>query len=370
MGKETQMREINKFRGCLIGGAAGDALGYAVEFKTADRIFAQYGEGGITEYALINGVAEISDDTQMTLFTANGLLIHATRKEESVQNCIYKAYMDWLSTQLGACSTPNAPHVSWLLNDQRLFSSRAPGNTCLSALESGKMGTIREPINRSKGCGGIMRVAPIGLYYSGSDVSIEESDQIAAEAAAITHGHELGYLSAAALAHIVRRLTENEPETVLSAVTDAMRVLPMLIPETEHLHEMLELMQKAVKLADTELDDLDAIRQLGGGWVGEETLAIAIYCAVKYENNFEKALIASVNHDGDSDSTGAVTGNILGARLGYDAIPLKFIEKLELRDVILEIADDLRYAGENKDRTAFDNPQWIGKYVKADYTPH
>lgn len=260
------MREIDKFRGCLIGGAAGDALGYAVEFRTADRIFAQYGENGITEYALNNGVAEISDDTQMTLFTANGLLIHATRKEEPVQNCIY--------------------------------------------------------------------------------------------------------LSAAALAHIVRRLTENEPETVLSAVTDAMRVLPMLIPETEHLHEMLELMQKAVKLADTELDDLDAIRQLGGGWVGEETLAIAIYCAVKYENNFEKALIASVNHDGDSDSTGAVTGNILGARLGYDAIPLKFIEKLELRDVILEIADDLRYAGENKDRTAFDNPQWIGKYVKADYTPH
>ena len=67
MGKETQMREINKFRGCLIGGAAGDALGYAVEFKTADRIFAQYGENGITEYELTNGVAEISDDTQMTL---------------------------------------------------------------------------------------------------------------------------------------------------------------------------------------------------------------------------------------------------------------------------------------------------------------
>lgn len=364
------MKEIDKFRGCLIGGAAGDALGYAVEFRTADRIFAQYGENGITEYALNNGVAEISDDTQMTLFTANGLLIHATRKEEPVQNCIYKAYMDWLSTQLGAYSKPNAPHVSWLLNDQRLFSSRAPGNTCLSALESRMMGTIQKPINRSKGCGGIMRVAPIGLYYSGSDVSIEESDRIAAEAAAITHGHELGYLSAAALAHMIRRLTENEQETVLSAVTDAMRVLPMLIPETEHLHEMLELMQKAVELADAGLDDLDAIRQLGGGWVGEETLAIAVYCAVRYEEDFEKALIASVNHDGDSDSTGAVTGNILGARLGYDAIPRKFVEKLELRDVILEIADDLRYAGENKDRTVFDDPQWIGKYVKADYTPH
>lgn len=362
------MRDIDKFRGCLIGGAAGDALGYSVEFSSAERIFAKYGENGITEYSLVNGVAEISDDTQMTLFTANGLLVHATREKETAQSCIYKAYLDWLSTQIGTYPASDAPHISWLLNDQRLFSRRAPGNTCLSALSSGKMGTIREPINRSKGCGGIMRVAPIGLYYSGSDVSIEESDQIAAEAAAITHGHELGYLSAAALAHIVRRLTENESETVLSAVTDAMRVLPMLIPETEHLHEMLELMQKAIGLADTELDDLDAIRQLGGGWVGEETLAIAIYCAVKYENDFEKAMIASVNHDGDSDSTGAVTGNILGARLGYDAIPLKFDEKLELRDVILEIADDLYCAGEQKDKASFGDPRWVGKYGKVGYT--
>lgn len=349
------MRDIDKFRGCLIGGAAGDALGYSVEFSSAERIFAKYGENGITEYSLVNGVAEISDDTQMTLFTANGLLVHATREKETAQSCIYKAYLDWLSTQIGTYPASDAPHISWLLNDQRLFSRRTPGNTCLSALSSGKMGTIQEPINRSKGCGGIMRVAPIGLYYSGSDVSIEESDQIAAEAAAITHGHELGYLSAAALAHIVRRLTENDAETVLPAAIDAMRTMPALFPETEHLHEMLELMQRAIDLVATEMDDLDTIRQLGEGWVGEETLAIAIYCAVKYENDFEKALIVSVNHDGDSDSTGAVTGNILGARLGYDAIPRKFVEKLELRDVILKMADNLSWGGDSVNNGIFDD---------------
>lgn len=362
------MRVIDKFRGCLIGGAAGDALGYAVEFRTADRIFAQYGENGITEYALTNGVAEISDDTQMTLFTADCLLIHETRKEEAIQNCIYKAYLDWLSTQLGVRSTPNAPHVSRLLNDQRLFSIRVPGNTCLSALGSGKMGTIQTPINQSKGCGGIMRVAPIGLYYSGSDTSIEESDRLAAEAAAITHGHELGYISAAALAHIVRRLSENEQESVLTAAMDAMQAMGRMFEGAAHLNEQLDLLKKAIALADAGLDDLDAIRQLGGGWVGEETLAIAVYCAIKYEQNFEKALIASVNHDGDSDSTGAVTGNILGARLGYDAIPSKFIEKLELSDVILEIADDLFYAGEPENAARLDDPRWAIKYGKSDYS--
>ena len=71
------------------------------------------------------------------------------------------------------------------------------------------------------------------------------------------------------------------------------------------------------------------------------TLAIAVYCALKYERDFDKAIRVAVNHNGNSDSTGAVCGNILGAYLGYDAIPQKYKEHLELHDVIIEIADDL-----------------------------
>ena len=75
------MRNIDKFRGCLIGGAAGDALGYAVEFKREDEIFSEYGKDGITEYDLIldDDVTEISDDTQMTLFTAEGMLLAGSK---------------------------------------------------------------------------------------------------------------------------------------------------------------------------------------------------------------------------------------------------------------------------------------------------
>lgn len=73
------MKDIDKYRGCIIGGAVGDALGFAVEFMQDETIFQKYGESGITEYELINGVAQISDDTQMTLFTANGLLLGTTR---------------------------------------------------------------------------------------------------------------------------------------------------------------------------------------------------------------------------------------------------------------------------------------------------
>ena len=89
------------------------------------------------------------------------------------------------------------------------------------------------------------------------------------------------------------------------------------------------------------MPDEEAIRMLGEGWVAEETLAIAVYCALKYKHNFDRALIAAVNHDGDSDSTGAVTGNLLGASLGLSGIPLKYQYALELREIILELADDL-----------------------------
>lgn len=73
----------------------------------------------------------------------------------------------------------------------------------------------------------------------------------------------------------------------------------------------------------------------------EEAIAIAIYCALKEKTDFRKALILSVNHDGDSDSTGAITGNILGAYLGLDAIPAEWVQRVEFADVIFQLADDL-----------------------------
>jgi len=81
--------------------------------------------------------------------------------------------------------------------------------------------------------------------------------------------------------------------------------------------------------------------KLGGGWVAEETVAIAVYCSLAHFNDFEKAMVAAVNHSGDSDSTGAVTGNLLGVVFGYEALPDFYKEDLELHDVILHIADDL-----------------------------
>ncbi len=375
-----RVRDRDKFRGCLIGGAAGDALGYAVEFMNDRAIFQKYGPGGIRSYDLRNGVGQISDDTQMTLFTATGLLLGITRLETrgimgDYADYIAYAYQGWYRTQterypLEGMGEPGA-FQSWLMNLPEMFSPRAPGNTCMSAIRDGCRGTMENPLNDSKGCGGVMRVAPIGLYFcERPGYPIEESDLLAARAAALTHGNAMGWVPAAMLAHIVRLVAELDAD-IESAVTNALnamqRIFPKEVTTRDWLWDFNALIRRALELAHNGETDLDNIRALGEGWVGDEALAIAVYCAVRYKDDFEKCLIAAVNHSGDSDSTGAIAGNILGASLGYEALPEKFKRDLELHDVILEVADDLchdcRFEKYDPDRVRV----WMRKYESREY---
>ena len=332
-----------KILGCLLGGAAGDALGYAIEFDSEKVIFKEYGKTGIREYELYGGKAIISDDTQMTLFAAEGILLAEDPYDYTdyiMSN--YQANREWLFTQ---DHTTKVKKKIWLTDIPELNARRAPGNTCLSALRTGKIYSIYEPANNSKGCGGVMRVAPIGLYYSPEKLPIQQIDLMGAQQAALTHGHPLGYLPAAGLVHIVNKCLY-EPDLSLAEIVDDMITVVPEIPEMKEISPAYctvfkELMEKAVKLAAADLPDLEAIHQLGEGWVGEEALAIAVYCALKHADDFDAALIASVNHKGDSDSTGAITGNILGAYLGIDGISDKYKDKLELADVIEKVAERL-----------------------------
>lgn len=257
------------------------------------------------------------------------------------------------------------------MNVPELFLARAPGNTCLSAINAGCYGTVEKPINDSKGCGGVMRVAPVGMYFGDSRMAPLAIDLMGADVAALTHGHEMGYIPAAMLVHIVRLVSHNDTITLKDAVLDSKTAMERLFPEAKELPGFLKLIDKAVELSESDLADLDAIHKLGQGWVGDEALAIAIYCALKYDHDFDKALIAAVNHSGDSDSTGAITGNILGAYLGLSGIPKKYTENLELVDVLTELADDLYYdcpLDEYKQATDPRELAWEKKYVYINYT--
>ncbi len=241
------MDSIDKYKGCLIVGAIGDALGYPIEFLNEKKIFSSYGEKGLTEFDTVNGIAQISDDTQMSMFTANGLLVAATiskikREKPKYVKCIADSYKDWLITQSESFSSHSKGNNSWLLNESRLFSSREPGHTCLSAILSGSNGTIADPINNSKGCGGIMRVAPIGLFFSSKYHSFEEIDKLAAESSALTHGHDLGYMPSAVVAHIISLVSHDDDISLISAVRSAKSFVEELFKDKEHIGELIALL--------------------------------------------------------------------------------------------------------------------------------
>ena len=370
----------DKIRGSLIGGAIGDALGYPVEFMSQQEIQEKYGAEGITRFELnAKGIAEISDDTQMTLFTANGLLFGYSRAATrgimgTPESYISASYVEWLQTQTGDIDYTR-DHFNWIREVPELHSRRAPGNTCLQALS--QIANHKEVNNNSKGCGGIMRIAPIPLYYNGKMKEYHDNSKttvmVAGEVARITHKHPLGFLPAALLAHLIGRLLSTESPTsyqITQYLNEGVLLLGDIYPNySKEIDTVEHLVEKAGSLAVSTLTDAEAIKQLGEGWVAEETLAIAIFCVMRYPNDFEKAIVASVNHSGDSDSTGAITGNIMGAICGYEAIPSYYKENLELRWLIEEMADDLAGGipvGEYMDN--YDTPEkrrWMDKYVEG-----
>lgn len=367
-------KSLERFRGCMLGGAAGDALGYAVEFMNNEDVREAYGDTGITRYTLVGGKALVSDDTQMTLFTANGILAGVTEEymrgsRRPMERYLHNAYMDWQKTQR-LTSSVAAGRCCWLYNVNALHSVRAPGGTCLRSLTSGVMGTMEHPINTSKGCGGVMRVAPIGLYFDPTKYALSDIDMLGARSAALTHGHPLGFMTAAALVHIIHQAVYGDfsgEDALLDIVRDCQRAMIALFPQYEKVRRMNELIDLAIEYAGANQRDAQIIAKLGEGWVAEEALAIAIYCALKYRNDFEKAIVAAVNHSGDSDSTGSITGNILGALLGAEAIPAYYLDTLELRDVIEEITLDLYNDCPMQQGSPLRDAKWSAKYITQDY---
>ncbi len=334
-GREI-MKNLRKYRGCLVGGAAGDALGYEVEFMRRRNIILKFGTEGITEYVLHDGKAIFSDDTQMTLFTAAGLL--NAENPEAYTEAIREAYLDWYLTQTG---NQYGDFKTELLNVPELFKRRAPGLTCMSALQNGGKGTIENSINHSKGCGGVMRTAPIGLV---SGLDEKQTVRLGCEAAAITHGHELGWLPAGMFSEMIRLIAQ-ENYDIRGAGYTALHTVRMMFPDAENLQDFVRIMEQALELAESTEMPEKAIMRLGEGWVGEEALAIAVYCAEKFEDDFDMCIRTAVNHNGDSDSTGAIAGNLLGAKLGLSGIPEKYQKNLELYDLLITIADKLYQKG-------------------------
>ncbi len=333
-------------RACLLGGALGDALGAAVEFMDLHTIRAHFGPDGVTRPQPAYGVnSPITDDTQMTLFTAEGLL-HAARAlrhdlDAPFETIMGHAYLRWLHTQDSRAVPASHPamHVprGGLLEEAALFSRRAPGNTCLAALREAASTETPSLVarNQSKGCGTVMRGAPIGLVANDPAHAYD----LACRASALTHGHRTGIVAGGAFAALLTALRDGD------ALPDAIAVARSLAHADQGSEETVRAIDAAVRLAEAcapSAPSPEQLLSLGEGWVAEEALSIALCCALAHADDFVAATRLAANLvRGDSDSTASMAGQVVGLLVGPAALPADWLGELELRALIEDMADAL-----------------------------
>lgn len=361
------MDKRDRIRGAMIGCAAGDALGYPVKALSEAAIVERYGLRGITAYDLDeNGTARITADTQLMLLSANGILFAHTRGAlRGIMAPVYQYfdafYMDWYRLQTE--KQPRRARCGWINAYPGLSAKRAPSPTSMRVFSSDKFGSMDEPVNDSKGSGCLLRAVPIGLSYSDDPAYILD---LAANTAALTHGNEVAWVASGVLALIISLIIHQEL-SIAEAVNETLKALDKSFPDSRKaVHELLSSIWSARPLATSASSDLDAIHALGEGWVSNEALAIGILCALRYENDIAGAMTFAANHGGNSSTTAAIAGMLVGARIGFNAIPDRFIDRLELVDVILELADDVTTDCPMSDWGP-SNPVWEHKYIYEDY---
>jgi ADP-ribosylglycohydrolase len=248
---------------------------------------------------------------------------------------VHHAYLRWLLTQKEQPKRRiDIRTDGWLFGVRALHRRRAPGNTCLAALQDAEgWGIPTVARNTSKGCGALMRSAPVGLFGQKDETVFE----VAVESARLTHGHPSGFLTAGYLAVVVAALLRCEP------LVGALERADALLNGQAGYEEVASALAAARALARRGRPRPEDLESLGGGWVAEEALAIAVCCALA-ATDFVDGIVLAANHSGDSDSTAAITGNLLGAQFGERAISARWLDKLELREEIAQVADDLHAA--------------------------
>jgi ADP-ribosylglycohydrolase len=322
---------LNRFKGCLFGMAIGDALGAPVEFLTLEKIKEKYGESGISTFDVWNGFkpGSYTDETQLSIATAKGC-IHAhfnlMREGEShSQEVVYKRYSEWLEK----------------MKDPKQV--RHPGYTCMNVLQSGERGSIGNPINDSVEVSGLLRTAPAGLAFPPGMAFREGADY-----AALTHGHPSAYFAAGFFAEIIAHIIEAK------SLQDAVELSIDQLTAFDNHQELLQQVEKALELFINQIPVEESIAQLGAGVTAAEVLALGMFCSLKHVFEFSEGVQVAVNHSGASTAIGVVTGAILGALLGYEAIPEVFSSQVENAQMIGEIAEDMHKVFKQGERISFE----------------
>lgn len=353
---------MDKFEGGIIGSAVGDAFGYPLMKLSFEEICETFEKRGAMELAVSRktGTALLTEATQMSLFTADGILWaqneHVSDENAAVANYVFYSYQLWLYMQTKTIASreyewlfdkSKNPNMSSLLKSKGLGRARRLNDVNINALldaDNNNYGTLNKRVNENVDAGAVKRVVPVGLFYGQTP---DMAFRMGCDIGAVTHSHPDGYLPCGVYAAIVAQLIGDKP--IDEAVNDAMLLLASY-PENDNTYQML---QNAVDLAgDEDVDPQEGIDELGDGFSAISCLAIAVYSALLHQTSYKFAIELAANHNGDSAACGAIVGGILGAWYGLKKLPKQWTRKLQYRSLLETVADVL-YENSSYSRAAY-----------------
>jgi len=181
-------------------------------------------------------------------------------------------------------------------------------------------------IANSKGCGSAMRVATIGYLYQHDETRLRE---VAEASGLITHGHPAAIAASIAAACAVK--------LALDGVNIA-EYLPRIMAFVDGISDEFDAAIYRVAHVGAWADEEAALNHIGQGWVGEEAVALALYCLIRFPDDYVACVRRAANTNGDSDSVACIAGGIIAARLGLEAIPVSWREHCENQDYLSDLA--------------------------------
>ena len=360
------------YRGCLLGLAIGDAMGYPVDTKTWSQIQEDYGPYGLMGYDLRNGYAEVSSHTQLAAFSCNGLLIGLTRGQLLGKMAPFVRYVG-LSQQEWAIGQrrydqPSRNHC-WVFRVSDLRHRHCTDTRMVETLNRGKLGSLEDPVNKYDTPASLACAISAGLFADLRKQAQEEIDRLGAESVALTHGHPLAFLPGAMVAHLISGCLRQPEKPLKKLIREALAALQaQFVREYPRMvSQITALVEQAVSLAEERLvQPTDAMKRLKCD-TGAEVLAGAIYAALLCEEDFDNAMVVAVNHSGRSAAVSCLTGAILGARMGEQDLPDFYMEGLYVADALRELADDLVQGCPMVRGSLLFDGDWESKYLHGEY---
>ncbi len=357
------------YRGCLLGLAVGDAMGYTVDSRSWQEIQEDYGPNGLLGYDLVNGYADVTSNTQLAAFACNGLLFGLTRGQMTGKMAPFIKYIalsscEWAASQR-AFGRPTR-NYTWLPRREEICRRHCMDTRMLETLSRRNLGTLETPTNSYAGPYGLTSAIGVGLFYDENRMDQWEIDRLGAEAVALTHGNPTAFLSGAVLAHIMSKLLRKPAAPLKKVVMEAVEAMKEQFGhQYSQAYDIATLIRHAITYSESHgVRSVEIMEKLGCD-SASQVLAGAIYACLVSDMDFDRAMIVSVNHSGRSSAVGAIAGAILGIRLGEEALPDFYIECLEPAEVLQELADDM-YTGcpMEKGNRLFDL-DWDYKYLNG-----